>query len=66
MTDNSAGDKRSLPDPGICHTRYLGKTLDLSDCLVTNPDGCVYALRYGSSIFCRHPDRRSFEKTDPS
>ena len=66
MADESATDKRHLPDREICRTRYLGKVLDISDCLVKDPEGCAYALRHGNSVFCRHPDRRSFEKTDMS
>jgi hypothetical protein len=32
---------------------------------VENPDACEYAVRFGFGVFCCHPDRRSFEKTDP-
>ena len=62
MTDDTVSKQRHLPDPEICRTRYLGETLDFSDCLVENPEACEYALRFGSGILCRHPDRRSFEK----
>ena len=65
MANESVTDKRHLPDPEICRTRFLGKILGISDCLVKNPEGCAYALRHASSVFCQHPDRRSFEKSDP-
>jgi hypothetical protein len=65
MTDNTVGNQRPLADPEKCRTRYLGQSLDFSDCLVETPDGCKYALRFGSGVLCRHPNRRSFEKIDP-
>lgn len=65
MTDDTVNNQRCLPDPEICRTRYLGQTLDFSDCLVENPEGCKYALHFGSRFFCNRPDRRSFEKTGP-
>jgi hypothetical protein len=64
MTDETASNQRSLPDPEICRTKHLGQqNLELSQCLVENPDACKYATRFGPGVFCRHPDRRSFEKT---
>jgi hypothetical protein len=66
MNDNTTTDKPRLPDPAICETRYLGPTLDFSGCLVRDSDCCEYALRFGNSVFCRHPDRRAFEKPDPA
>ncbi len=68
MTVSTVGDQRRLPDPEICRTRFLGDTLDYSDCLVKNPDSCGFAVRFslGTFFFCRHPDRRSFEKAGPS
>ena len=63
MTDDTVSIQRRLPDPEICRTRHLGQTLDLSKCLVENPNSCVYAVRYGSGVYCHHHDRRSFEKT---
>jgi hypothetical protein len=62
MADNTVSNQRRLPDPEQCRTRHLGQTLDFSECLVENPDGCEYALRFGRSVFCRHPDRRRYEK----
>jgi hypothetical protein len=41
----------------------MGPSLDLSKCLVENPNGCVYAVHFGSGVYCHHADRRSFEKT---
>ncbi len=65
VADDTVTNQRRLPDPEICRTRHLGQTLDYSSCLVENSDSCEHAVRFGSSVFCRHPDRRSFEKTDP-
>jgi hypothetical protein len=37
---------------------------DLLQCLVENPEACEFAIRFSSGVICRHPDRRSFEKTE--
>jgi hypothetical protein len=66
MTDDVVSSQRLLPDPETCRTRYLGPTLDFSECLVNNPLVCKYAVKFGKSFFCRHPDRRSFEKPGAS
>jgi len=66
MTDEPLSNLWRLPDPERCLTRHLGETLDFSDCLVKNPDDCEYGVRYRSGVFCRHPDRRSFETTTPT
>jgi hypothetical protein len=63
-TDDPASGPRHLPDPEICRTMYFGHALGFTDCLVENPDGCEYAVRFGSGVSCFHPDRRSFDKTD--
>jgi hypothetical protein len=62
MTNDAVSNQRRLPDPEICRTRYRGKVLDISNCLMEDPSGCKYAATFGSSIICLHPDRRSFEK----
>jgi hypothetical protein len=64
MTDNTVSEHRRLPNPERCRTRFLGEALVYSDCLLINHDGCKYALRYGLGVFCRHPDRRNFERKD--
>jgi hypothetical protein len=64
MTDETVRNQRRLPDPEICRTRYLGCNFPFSYCLAENPDTCKHAVRSGSGVFCRHPDRRSFEKPD--
>jgi len=63
--DNTISTQRHLPDPEICRTKYRGDSLGISYCLVENPNACGFSVRLGSSVFCRHPDRRTFEKTDP-
>ncbi len=65
MTDDKVSNQRHLQDPERCLTRHLGETLDFSDCLVKGPYACEYSVRYTSGVYCRHPDRRSFEATDP-
>ncbi len=66
MTADMDSSQWRLPDPERCLTRHLEHSLDFSVCLVKIPDSCEYARRFGSSIFCQHPDRRSFETADPS
>ena len=63
MTDNTVSNQQRFPDPEKCRTMHLGQTLGFSSCLTENPDGCEYTLRFATCVFCRHPDRRSFEKT---
>jgi CheY-like chemotaxis protein len=53
-----------LPDPKICRTRYLGRRLNLSECLVSCPDDCPYVSQYKQSSFCLHIDRRTFERRE--
>jgi len=64
MTDDSVSNQRRLPDPERCLTKHLEHSLEYSVCLVNNPHGCEFARRFGSSVFCQHPDRRSFETAD--
>jgi CheY-like chemotaxis protein len=64
MTDDTVSNQRRLPDPEICRTKHLEHSLGSSVCLVKNHQDCKYARRFYSSIFCYHPDHRSFEKTD--
>jgi hypothetical protein len=63
MTDNMVNDQKPVPDPKSCWTVYMGKTLNFSTCQTGAPNGCEYALRFASCVFCSHPDRRSFERT---
>lgn len=63
MKNLKQGHEKPLPDPAICRTQYLGRVVDLSECLVHKPDRCSYALRFGEGVFCRHPDCRSFDKS---
>jgi hypothetical protein len=65
MIVDTDSNRKRLPDPKKCRTRYLGPSLPFSDCLVENLNGCEYGVRFGFGVICRHPDRRSFEKTDP-
>lgn len=62
MTPDSVSDQKRLPSQEVCRTRYLGETLKFSSCLVENSDACEHAVRFGASVFCRHTDRRGFEK----
>ena len=64
MNNNTVSNLRRLPDPEICRIRSLAQFPDLSKCLVEDPDGCEFAVRFGSgdAVLCGHPDRRSFER----
>jgi len=54
--------EKPLPDPEICRTQYLGRVVDLCECLVKYSHRCSYALHFGEGVVCRHPDGRAFEK----
>jgi len=60
MPDAPPPGPRSLPDPDWCHTR--GMTVELSDCLVKQPQSCPHVQPFGNNCFCLHPDRRKFER----
>lgn len=62
MIDNTDSDQWRLPGPERCLTKHLRHTRDFSKCLVKNPTSCEYSVRFGSGVFCSHPDRRNFEK----
>src|ERR1035437_7491221 len=64
MTDDTVSNQRRLPDPEKCRTTYLGQALDLSECLMENPDDCEFAVSFGFGVYCYHSDQRRFEKTD--
>jgi hypothetical protein len=63
-TADTVSNQKCLPDPKKCRTRYLGKALDYSKCLVENPEACMYAVSYSGGVICNHPHQRWFEKTD--
>jgi hypothetical protein len=65
MNTNTVSNLRRLPDPEVCRIRCLEQVPDLSKCLVEDPDGCEFAVRFGSgdAVLCVHPDRLGFEKT---
>jgi len=63
MTDETVSSQLPVPDPKKCRTTYLGQTLAFSSCLTENSNGCEFALRFASCVFCCHPERRRFEKT---
>jgi hypothetical protein len=65
MTDGMVSSQRRSPDPEKCRTRYLGKPLGFTKCLLENPDDCEFAVRFSSGVSCFHPDRRSFDRTQP-
>ncbi|MGD0058037.1 MAG: hypothetical protein ABSD58_01325 [Verrucomicrobiia bacterium] len=64
MTDDMVSGGRRLPDPEKCRTMCLEQFPDLSECLMEDPDACEYAVRIGPVVYCYHPDRFRFEKTD--
>jgi hypothetical protein len=64
MTDATVSSQKRLPDPEICRTMRVDQFLELSRCQVEDPDACEYGVRFGFSVYCYHPDRFKFEKTD--
>jgi hypothetical protein len=60
MTEPEQSRPQSLPDPKVCHTRYLSEKL--FDCMVKNPQSCRYVLNFGNGFYCRHPNPRQFER----
>jgi len=52
---------RRLPDPAICRARNVNLT-GFSLCLVEHPATCEHAVSYGREYYCKHPDRRRFER----
>ncbi len=65
MTDATTSKQRPVPDREKCRTRNVGGYLAFTYCLLETPNCCEHAARFGDDILCRHPDRQSFEKTDP-
>jgi len=61
----TVSNQRPVPVPEKCRTMYLGPSLDLSKCLVQNHNGCEFAVRFGSGVYCHHHDRRRVEKANP-
>ena len=59
MTDMTL---QPLPNPELCRTRYLGRILNLSECLVKSPLHCPYAHQAENNWFCHHPECRKFER----
>ncbi|MGO9245229.1 MAG: hypothetical protein ACLPT4_01970 [Verrucomicrobiia bacterium] len=62
MTDRRKGESDLLPDPKVCVTRLL-VPVGLVECLVGTPQGCPYALAFGDSFFCQHPDCHHFTRS---
>ncbi len=55
----------NLPDPDLCKTQRVVN--DFWECLVDHSDQavhCRYALEFGYSLFCKHPDNRTFDRKD--
>lgn len=48
---------RVLPDLQICRAADLTGTF--AECLVEKPQGCQYAMPFGYSYLCGHPDRNA-------
>ncbi|MGD1019871.1 MAG: hypothetical protein ABSA12_11210 [Verrucomicrobiia bacterium] len=61
MTDRRKGESDLLPDPNVCVTRLL-EPVGLVECLVDSPQTCQYALAFGDSFFCQHPDCHQFAR----
>jgi hypothetical protein len=48
---------RVLPDMEICRASDLMP--EFADCLVERPTACPYAMSFGCSFLCKHPDRKT-------
>ncbi len=48
---------RALPDLQVCRAADLTGTF--AECLVAKPHGCQYAMPFGYSYLCGHPDRNA-------
>jgi hypothetical protein len=49
-----------LPDPSICRTEAIGEIKGFATCLVNRPNLCRFAMGYGDSFLCRHPNWKNF------
>lgn len=52
-----------LPDPALCRTQHVVN--EFWECMVDHSkqiDCCRYALEFGFSHFCKHPERQFFLK----
>jgi hypothetical protein len=50
--------KKGVPDLNKCQAKLAGFG-DYVDCLVAQPERCVYALVFGNGHLCRHADRQA-------
>ena len=48
----------ALPDLKVCRVKDV--VSGLSECLTENPGMCRYAVPFGYSFFCLHPERKEF------
>ncbi len=51
----------NFPDPALCRTQRVVN--DFWECLVDHSNrgiSCRYALEFGYSHFCKHPENRTF------
>lgn len=60
MSQKRQNERKSLPDPTVCHTVHL-KPVDLVECLVKSPEQCIYVIQIEDGFFCRHPDCHKFQ-----
>ena len=56
QTEHLESRFRVLPDVKICRTESMGIDY-FTKCLVEHPEECSFAMFFGYSFFCRHPDR---------
>ena len=57
MTTKQSDERpvRVLPDLQVCRAADLTGTF--AECLVEKPHGCQYAISFGYSYLCGHPER---------
>ena len=47
---------QALPDPSVCRAVELN---EFAECLTDKPAACKYAIPFGFTFLCAHPDRNA-------
>jgi len=48
-----------------CRVRAIGNIIAFSECLEPDAGRCTYAIAYGNSFLCKHPDWMLFSADKP-
>ena len=57
--ESKSAPVRGEPDVSLCRAKAAGFG-DYVDCMVSKPEMCLFALRFGAGHLCRHPERQEF------